>query len=576
MALLGLLSIIPLIIIYLIRPRPKEVLFSATLFLRESEAERSAVLSRLITDPLFWIQLLVLCSLSVAAAGPYTAEVGMASSHLVVVLDASASMEASFSQALKLIDPYLDDYEKVSIIVAENIPVPLLQDGSPAEARGTLGRMKPKAISADLSGAMIMGSNLLGSDGGNILVASDFISWTGDDPEATRKILQAGGDVSIVFADSRQGGDNVALVEGWDVPGPGYVNHTALVRNYGNEKMVPITISGPGGSSSQTAQIPSGGDYYLSFTAYPGVNEISLDVQDAIAWDNHVYVYVPDLEKKKVLYLGETGSALAALRSLPNVRAETIGEFSDFDLVVVARNASLDGKLNRYIDGGGSVIFIAQDLESPEYLPVRVTGDIKGAASLWVRNLGFAEGIHFEEIGLFGYLEASPRRNSITIAEANGVPVLSYWRLGKGTVIYNGLEMDSDFSLRPEYPIFWYQMVNWITGVPDIEKSNHKTGELLPLGEILTAITPSGTLTTSNLLLDEVGIYSFRGETIAANMYDTKESSLSRSYGIIDVGEFQGKSKETTVEKDLSFWVIALAALAILLEMAIMRWRREA
>ena len=258
------------------------------------------------------------------------------------------------------------------------------------------------------------------------------------------------------------------------------------------------------------------------------------------------------------------------------MRAETIGKFSDFDLVVVARNASLDGKLNRYIDGGGSVIFIAQDLESPEYLPVRVTGDIKGAASLWVRNLGFAEGIHFEEIGLFGYLEASPRRNSITIAEANGVPVLSYWRLGKGTVIYNGLEMDSDFSLRPEYPIFWYQMVNWITGVPDIEKSNHKTGELLPLGEILTAITPSGTLTTSNLLLDEVGIYSFRGETIAANMYDTKESSLSRSYGIIDVGEFQGKSKETTVEKDLSFWVIALAALAILLEMAIMRWRREA
>jgi hypothetical protein len=575
LALLGLLSIIPLIIIYLIRPRPKEVLFSATQFLQEGDAERSAVLSRLITDPLFWVQLLVLCSLSVAAAGPYTTEAGIAASHLVVVLDASASMEASFSQALKLIDPYLDDYEKISIILAESIPVPVLQEGSPAEARGILERMKPKAVSADLSGAMILGSNLLSSDGGNILVASDFISWKGDDPEATRKILQAGGDIGIVFADSRQRGDNVALVEGWDVPGPGYVNHTALVRNYGPSKMVPITISGPGGSSSQTAQIPSGGDYYLSFTAYPGVNEISLDLQDAISWDNHVYVYVPDLEKKRVLYLGETGSALSALRSLPNVRAETNGEFSDFDLLVVARNASLDGKLNRYIDGGGKVIFIAQDLESPEYLPVRVTGDIKGAANLWVRNLGFAEGIHFEEIGLFGYLEASPRRNSITIVEANGIPVLTYWRLGQGTVIYNGLEMHSDFYLRPEYPIFWYQMVNWITGVPDIEKSNHKTGELLPLGEILTTNTPSGTLTTSNLLLDEVGIYSFRGETIAANMYDPKESSLSRSEGI-DVGEFKGKSKETTMEKDLSIWVIALAALAILLEMAIRRWRREA
>jgi hypothetical protein len=575
LALLGLLSIIPLIIIYLIRPRPREILFSATQFLREGEAERSAVLSRLINDPLFWIQLLVLCSLSIAAAGPYTTEDGIASSHLVVVLDASASMEASISQALKLIDPYLDDYEKISIIFAENIPVPMLQEGKLAEARETLGRMKPKAISSDLSSAMIMGSNLLGSDGGNILVASDFISWTGDDPEATRKILQAGGDISIVFADSIQGGENVALVESWDVPGPGYVNHTALVRNYGPGKTVPIIINGPGGASSQTVQIPSDGDYYLTFTAYPGVNEITLDLQDAIAWDNHAYVYVPDIEKKKVLYIGDTGPAMAALRSLPNVRIETSGELGNFDLVVAARNASQNSGLNRYINNGGRVIFIAQDLESPEYLPVRVTGDIKGATSLWVRNLGFAEGIHFNEIGLFGYPDAASRRNSITLVESNGMPVLSYWRLGQGTVIYNGLEMNSDFYLRPEYPIFWYQMVNWITGVPDIEKSNHKTGELLHLGEILTVNTPTSTLTTSTLLLDEVGIYSFRGETIAANMNDPKESSLSRSYDI-DVGKFQGKSKETTVEKDLSFWVIALAAFALLLEMAIMRWRREA
>jgi hypothetical protein len=95
MALLGLLSVIPLIIIYLIRPRPKEMLFSSTIFLREGEAERSAVLSRLIKDPLFWVQLLVLCSLSIAAAGPYTVSLQPSQSHLVVVLDISASMQAA-------------------------------------------------------------------------------------------------------------------------------------------------------------------------------------------------------------------------------------------------------------------------------------------------------------------------------------------------------------------------------------------------------------------------------------------------------------------------------------------------
>jgi len=406
-----------------------------------------------------------------------------------------------------------------------------------------------------------------------MLVVSDFISWIGDDPDATRKVLQADGRVSIVFADTYQGGDNLALVESSDVPGPGYVNHTALVHNYGPVRAVPITIRGPGGSTSRTVQMASGGDYYLSFTAYPGVNEISLDLVDAIAWDNHAYVYVPDLAQKKVLYLGEEGPALAALRSLPNVEVKTSGEFNSFDLIVVARNASLDGKLNRYIDGG-RVIFIASDQESPEYLPVRVTGEQKGPASLWVRSAGFAKGVHFDEIGLFRFPQAISRKGSTTLVEANGQSILSYWRLGKGMVIYSGLEMDSDFYLRPEYPIFWYQMVSWITGVPDIIEANRKTGEMIHLGETVPVETPSTSLVTSNLLLDEVGVYRFQGKAVAANMYDPKESSLQRKNGV-DAGAFVADSRETTVEKDLSGWIIALAVLAMLLELAVMLRRRE-
>src|SRR5512137_1467972 len=258
LALLGLLSIIPLIIIYLIRPRPKEIRFSATQFLHEGEAERSAVLSRLINDPLFWMQLLVLLSLSIAAAGPYTTQTATASSHLVVVLDSSASMQAS-SRPLQLIDPYLDKYQRISIVLAESMPENILSEGSPAEARDALGRQSPKAVSADLSSAMTLAGSLLAGEGGHMLVVSDFISWIGDDPDATRKILQTDGRVSIVFADCYQGGDNLALVEAWDVPGPGYVNHTALVHNYGPARQVPITIRGPSGATaSRTMQMAGG------------------------------------------------------------------------------------------------------------------------------------------------------------------------------------------------------------------------------------------------------------------------------------------------------------------------------
>ncbi len=572
-ALLGLLGIIPLVIIYLIRPRPKEIRFSSTQFLREGEAKRTAVLSRLISDPLFWVQLLAICSLSLAAAGPFTSEQGPASSHLAVVLDGSASMQASISSAQNIIHSYLDRYEKISIILAKNVPVTVLTEGSPAEARDALLQLEPAAVSADLSSSLTQADVLLGSTGGDILLVSDFVSWTGDDPDITRNLIQAGGRVGIVFADSYQGGDNLALTEGWNVPGTGYVNHTALIHNYGPARTVPITITGPGGRSSQAASIPQNGDYYLSFTAYPGVNTISLDLEDAISWDNQAYVFVPDQGKKEVLYLGEPGPALRALQSLPNVAVATSGRYSDFDLIVVARNASVDGELNRYIDGG-RVIYLSTDLESPQYLPVRVTGKLSGPTRLWVRNTGFAEDLHFDEIGIYAYPEATARQGATAMVEANGVPILAYWRLGEGIVIYNGLEMESDFYLRPEYPIFWYQMVNWMTGVPDMEDSNRKTGEIISLGEISTIQTPSSTLSASTITLDEVGIYRFQGRAVAANMYNPIESSLGRNRNF-EEGEFSGEVRNTIIEKDLSSWVIALAVLAIVLELIIMRWRRE-
>jgi hypothetical protein len=576
LALLGLLSIIPLIVIYLIRPKPREVLFSSTIFLTAEKAERSAVLSRLITDPLFWVQLVVLCSLSIAAAGPYTTDIGTPTSHLVVVVDLSASMESNFEGAIGLADPYLDSYQRISIVLAENIPNVALTSGSSAEARDTLAKQSPRAVSADLSSAMILANGLLGSEGGNILVVSDFISWEGDDPAATRKLLESNGAVSIVFANSNKGGDNVAIVNGWTIDSGGYANQTVRVHNYGAARTVSITVTGPGGSSTSSIFLDRDKDYFFSFEALPGENKISLDLSDAISSDNKAYVYIPEQGQKRILYLGEAGPSLSALRSLPNAQVAQAGDYGNFDVVVISKNASSDGKLNRYIDGGGNVVYIAQSKnESPDYLPVRITGDSKGPVNLWVRSTEFASDIHFDEIGIYSYLEATARRQSITMVEANGAPILSYWRLGKGTAIYNGLEKDSDFYFRPEYPLFWNSMINWLNGIPDISATNRKTGEMIPFSNSVNVETPQGPINTANLLLDQAGIYSFQGRTIAASMYNPRESDLSGGASY-PPGEFSTSgTRETLVDRDLAPWIIALAAIAVVLELAIIRWRRE-
>jgi len=144
-------------------------------------------------------------------------------------------------------------------------------------------------------------------------------------------------------------------------------------------------------------------------------------------------------------------------------------------------------------------------------------------------------------------------------------------------VIYLGLVPGlSDFHERPEYPIFWYKTVNWLTDVPDASEANMRTGEIIRLGETTTVETPEGIITTKNLLLDMVGVYKFQGQTVVANMYDPRESDLSDGESFT-TGTFTTRTvSEKLIEKDLSPWLILMAAAMIALELVIIKRRGEA
>jgi hypothetical protein len=575
LALLGLLSAIPLIILYMIRPKPKDLPFPSTAFIIEGEVKPTASLNRLITDPLFWVQLLVIVFLGLAAAGPYTEARGTQGEHLVVVVDLSASMEASFSEAEEIFLRYASGQDRVSIVLAESIPIVALREGNGEQARTTIESLSPRAVSVDLSAGMMMAKSLLGAEGGQILVISDFISWTGDDPEVTRRLIEREG-TGVVFVDSGGSGDNVGIVGGWIIDSDGVLNYSCLIRNYGRTRTVPITIEGPGGTSTSSRTIDSGGESYLTFDAFPGVNSVILGVDDAVSSDNRAYVYTPELRPRRVLYIGEDGPVLSALRSISTVDVSRTGGHGGFDLVVM-ENETADGELNRYVYDGGKVVYVASnDSASPDYLPVRITGIVNESAPLWTRNPVFAEDLHLDEVEVFSHLQASPRPGSVTIAEANAVPIVSYWRLGGGTVVYMGLsDKRSDFYLRPEYPIFWYEMIGWLTNVPDASDSNRRTGEIVRLGETMVVDAAEERITTDVLLLDRVGIYRFQGRTIAANIYDPIESNLMDER-TLNLGSFTGgKTTEKVIKKDLSPWLVLIAAGLVVLELVILRRRRE-
>ncbi|UEC41929.1 MAG: conserved membrane protein of unknown function [Methanothrix sp.] len=574
LALLGLLGAIPLIILYMIRPRPKDQPFPSTAFISEGDAKPTAALNRLITDPLFWIQLLVIILLVIAAAGPFTEARGAQGPHLVVVMDLSASMEASYDEAKEIVQRYSEGSDRISIVLAKNIPVVALREGNRGHARSILEALSPVAVQADLSAGMTVGRGILGAEGGSILVVSDFASWIGDDPEVTRELIEGGG-TPVVFVDSGGAGDNVGIVGGWIVDYGGVLNYTCHIRNYGRTRTVPITVEGPAGSFSTVRTIDAGGDHYLTLDAFPGVTVVSLEVDDAISADNRAYIYAPDLGVRRILYLGEGGPVLAALSSIPAVEVSRSGGYGSFDMVVTERGGP-DGQLNRYVYDGGRVVYVPSNASaSPEYLPVRIDRYVNESAPLWTRNQVFAEEVSFDEVALRSYLLASPRRGSVTIAEANAVPVISYWRLGSGTAVYLGLTQDtSDFYSRPEYPIFWYRMINWLTDAPDASESNRKTGEVIILGETTSVETPAGRITTEVLHLDRAGIYRFQGRTIAANMYDPVESNILNPRTLNLGALTPGEATEKIIRKDLSPWLVIIAGGLIVLELLILRRRR--
>ena len=65
-----------------------------------------------------------------------------------------------------------------------------------------------------------------------------------------------------------------------------------------------------------------------------------------------------------------------------------------------------------------------------------------------------------------------------------------------------------------------------MVGTEDIKDFNLKTGKIVTINE-QNVKTPSSSLTTSKLLMDEGGIYEFNGKKFAVNLLNEKESDIS-------------------------------------------------
>ncbi len=618
LALAALLSVIPLIILYMLRPKPAVLSIPSLMFVLKLERERKRVyasLTKIVRDPLFLIQLLMLILLSIAAAGYYyNSEEPLSGEHTVIILDTSASMQTDsrFEDAVKIADGYVS--KKNSIILASDTPLLALERGDASAAHDIFKKVKSGAGTADLSAAITTGMRYLSTEGGRIIVVSDFTNYKGDDPVASKNLAESYG-IEVNFIKVGKPADNIGIINGWIEATDGEYGYTGVIKNYmdHNESVKIETGRGTSGNASKSfsLEIPAGGTNQFTLgNLGPGITTVRLDVEDGLPVDNKAYISIPETSSQRILYVTDNGKlpSKTALSLLPNsnltVSKSVPAELDNYTLVVLAQketpigNSSVE-RIESYVRNGGNAVFIASRALVPEKTevdllkilpvkPLRLEEDENGIGVEEVLKSSITKDIRSEEISVRKYLNATERTDSTTLVKLkNGVPVLSYWQTGKGTVFYMGLSDElgenswNNFHNLPEYPVFWIKLVQWLGGTGDISEYNLNTGTLNSLSKTEEIRTPSKTFTSNRILFDEAGIYELSGKKIAVNLYNDRESNTTvdaselTERAVAEDGPKLVKEDSYTAKNDITHYLIGIMFLLILLEILIVRQRGE-
>jgi len=610
------LALVPFIIIYLIKPRPKEYTIPSLMFLlkQTQKFKQNAILRKLLRSVLFFIQLFLLAGLAFSIAAPFiTIPFAVESENTVIILDSSASMQTKvgtqtrFQKALSLARNSLSG--RVSIIQAENQPITLVKDGNFVEAQAALLKARPKATSTNLGDALLLAEDILKEKKGRIVVLSDFIQTDGSDPLVAKRQLTARGN-KVDFIDLSSEADNIGII---DLELTKHDTKVYIKNFFKEEKELTVKlVKGTQTLGEEKITLLPNSLESLVFETQPAQSKIILDIKDDLKLDNILHISAPDKKTIPILLITneEKSTLQAALEASKDILLATstppLGhmvdgkaiKFTDFDIVIIGdvgkegdKEGILKGRFREfqdYINKGGKLIITGQeDLGSLaqtdrskkilwELMPVAITNIGNKTRTCFKIFNQFTE--QFEENNCPStsqlYLKATPAENSIVIASAtDNSPMIAM----KESIFYYGIiDKKSDFSSLSSYPIFWNELINFIVKTEDIRDYNHKTGDTIVIPEQRVR-TPTSTIRTSKLTLNENGIYQLTNKHLAVNLLNEKESDISKTTNILeqDKKEFQTETELKTKKIDIDYYLIILAFLLIFIEIIYIKKRGD-
>ena len=572
------LSLIPFFLIYLIKPKPKELHVPSLMFFTKSlfaEKERS-FLRKITRDWIFFLQLLALLSLCLYFIEPYiNAREGVFLDNVVIILDTSASMNVDnvFDEALEKTRDLLGG--KTTLILVSNSPKIALENADKKEAKQFLKSLRATSSRSNIGDAILLGGEVAEGEKPVVYVISDFLGTEGTEIDIAKNALQTKG-ISIEFIDvkTERRKDNIGIID----LRVDATSSQVFIKNY---KDVMEDVELRVNDLSKTIPIGSGDTETFSFKTPAGITELEILNKDDFDVDNHAFISKPEGDLIKVLLVTNDESlylktALSVSKDISiKVSNPPIIDDGDYDIYIihnVAKKSLITGnieKIKEKVEQGKVAIIHAQkDSQNIDYKGILPTelGKLKGFAPLITEQTNkFTKDITFGNVKQYF---ATENTKGTTVVSGDNSTIISAGKYGAGKVAYYGvLEDASDFKLSPSYPLFWVNFIKYLSNTRDIHELNTFTGLILTLPIKQNIKTPTKIVSTEILTLDDIGIYTVGGQSFAVNLVSELESDLNQETSREDLIKTIRDVEEEGIKQDITTLALIIAICVLFIEL---------
>jgi Ca-activated chloride channel family protein len=590
---------IPIVIVFYLLKRKRTVkLISSTLLWQKflAETQANAPFQRLRHNWLLLLQILMLLLAVFALARPYFTGTAKSSRLRVLILDASASMQATDekpsrfekarAEALKWVDSLKDEDQMVLLVAGANTEVKQSATSDKNALRRAIESARAMDSPTRMREALQLAETLvknqpdranpeihLFSDGA-IPSLAEFENK--NLPLIYHRIGERANNLGIASLDVRANPDNQAQ----------RAIFTSVVNPSTNAQVTDFELRfGDDVVETRSITVPGTNTLPLVFVANQvrdGIFTVKLGGADDLAADNQASVVSILPRPIKVLLVTRGNRFLEkAIRPVPNVELITTALLADdaaaYDVVVL-------DDITPAVWPKGNVLAIHINFTNlfPDVSRVESPAIVD-----WKNTHPLLRFVSFDNVFVYESLAVKPPNWGVPIVDSSSTPLIIAGEINRKRVVWLGFDtMQTSWPLRISFPIFIQNTLEWLNPASGSASAlNVKAGDpfRIPLAESISSAqvtSPDGSVktvplekNTRELVFGDTtkqGIYRLRAGTndlsFCVNLMDAAESDI-RPREELPLGKFGTGIAATKLQRaNMELWRwIALAGLAVLL-----------